>query len=1390
MLLDDAILAARSFIGELMPGRGRHVWQGPGRAHIEVRGSHRPGREAFVEALERALHDIEGVDWAEVNAAVAHVVIAFDAETVGVDDLVDAVEDVEDAFGVSDDPLTDAPQHPGAADPFRLGVIELGADLAGIVVGLVGRAARLPQLPIEIAAAVPAVDSLPPVRHVLEQHRGVEAAVVSASALLQGLAHGPAGLVVDAAHRVMLLRETAALRHAWDRNEPRLYPGPSFARIPAFERPPRPQSLPDGLVETYARRVALGSVGIGAAVLVATANPRKTADVFLSAVPRAARLGREAFCAQVACTLSARDVVVMDRRVLRRLDRVDTVVVDAGLLAAPSPGVSALVAAIREAAQDFVVATGDGGSGTDLDPDLVVAGGRHLAESVRELQREGRVVAVVAGGPGAALAAADCGIGVDGTDASPWGAHLLCRTLFDAALVVDATKTARTASRRVVTVTGAGSLVAGAFALGPRPGAAQRMVLTMSASSLIAIGAGVWTAAELSGRRIPVDDGDPVSWHALADDDVMARLGTSVAGLSASEAEARRRELPPARSPGLGSLMVAELSNPLTALLAAGGLLSTVAGSMSDGLLITGVLSVNALVGAAQRLQAERAIHQLTSSISTRVVSVRRENARVSVPPEQVVDGDVLLLEAGDIVPADARVVSASAVEADESSLTGESLPVAKAVDGVPPETAVADRTPMVYAGTAIAAGRAEAVVVATGDDTEARRGTAIGAHAPESGVEARLQELMHKTVPVVLAAGGLLTGSTLLRGAPVREAVSTGVSLVAAAAPEGLPFLATVAQSSAARRLSRQGVLVRNPRVLEALGRADVLCFDKTGTLTEGRLQMRSVSDGEITEEMPFVDGRRRLVLAAALRATPPPRGEELPHPTDQAVVDAAAAVGVAPELGAVGWWKTVSLPFSSDRGFHAVLGQTTGGPLLSVKGAPEVILSRCDAWRRGDRVVALDEPTRRQLERTVEDLAGKGLRVLAIASRSASGRNDLDDARIVRLEFSGFVTVADVTRSSAAEPIAMLRDAGIAVVMLTGDHPRTAAAIGSELGLVDGGVVTGSRLDQLDDDELVEVVEHATVFARVTPSHKVRIVKAYQRLGRVVAMTGDGVNDAQAIRLADVGVAFGPRATPAARAAADLVIVDDRVETLIASIVEGRAMWASVRDALALLLGGNLGEAIFTTGATLVTGRSPLNARQLLAVNLLTDLAPALAIALQRPLTSHVDLRRAGPEDSLGGQLTRQIAVRAGTTAGAAAVAWTVARVSGTSTRAGTVALAALVGAQLGQTLVVGYRSPLVLASGLLSTGVLVTIIQTPGLSRFFGCRPLGPVGWAIAGCASGAGTAAAVVADRLLRDDAASRREIESGAAQGRDPRFDERGATAPGRGLGGIATGTTS
>jgi magnesium-transporting ATPase (P-type) len=562
-------------------------------------------------------------------------------------------------------------------------------------------------------------------------------------------------------------------------------------------------------------------------------------------------------------------------------------------------------------------------------------------------------------------------------------------------------------------------------------------------------------------------------------------------------------------------------------------------------------------------------------------------------------------------------------------------------------------------------------------------------------------------------------------------------VGLAVASVPEGLPFLVSAAQLAAARRLSRQGALVRNARTIEALGRVDVLCFDKTGTLTQGRIRLAEVSDGRYHRRTDDLNAGLRAVVAAGLRATPQAEpGQPLDHLTDRSIVDGAGELGVTRQRDRPGWRPAAALAFDPSRGYHATVASTEDGDLLSVKGAPETVLPRCHYSTGGEPLTAA---VRRSLRAELDRLTGHGYRVLAVAERRA-GQHDLDDHHVKDLRFVGYLALADPVRSTAGPSLKHLQEAGAQIMMITGDHPNTAASIAEELGILNGRrIVTGTELDNLDDAALDVLLPEVAVVARGTPAHKVRVVQAFQRLNRVVAMTGDGANDAPAIRLADVGIALGRRGTPAARAAADLVVTDDRLETIISALVEGRAMWKSVRQALAILVGGNLGEIGFTVFGAAVSGTSPLNARQLLLVNLLTDLAPAMAIALRRPEAASPDrLLAEGPHTSLGAALTREVSLRAVATGVGAAGGWLLARATGRPARARTVALAALVTSQLGQTLLLGGRSPAVLAAGLGSAVVLVAVVQTPVLSQFFGCTPLGPVGWSIA---AGAATAASV-------------------------------------------------
>jgi cation-transporting ATPase I len=971
------------------------------------------------------------------------------------------------------------------------------------------------------------------------------------------------------------------------------------------------------------------------------------------------------------------------------------------------------------------------------------------------LQHQGRVVALVSGRAGAALRTADCGIGVLSDAAPPWQADLLCGPgLAQAIRIVDAIAAARAVSRRGALIALYGSVAAALLALaGPRAGTGGRASLAINSAAAVGVASGAWSGRALAERpdALATDD---TPWHALDADVALDRLHSSAAGLDARQAherQARRPETSKQGDVGLLPATLQELANPLTSTLGTAAAMSGATGSLADALLIVSVLGANGLLGGIQRVATERALRGLVQDGAARV-RVRRDHEDHDIDAESVVAGDVIIVRAGDAVPADCRILEAAGLEVDESRLTGESRLVTKTAQ---PSAAasMAERHSMLYEGSLVAAGYAVAVVVAAGPDSELGR-TAVAATGvpPRSGVQERLRRLTTASLPIALGAGAALVGGGLLRGARIGDRIGSGVSLAVAAVPEGLPVVATVGQIAAARRLSGRRALVRNHSVMEALGRVDVLCFDKTGTLTEGGMRLRRVCEGLLDCPVEALPGAGRHVLATGLRAGPAPDADRMmPHPTDRAVALAASTIGITAEHGLGGWQMLDELPFESSRGYHAALGATPDGRLLCVKGAPETVLPGCVCWRRGEQVRPLGGEEAAAIQAQVARLAGEGYRVLAVAQRTAGRRTRLDARLVTRLEFLGLLALADPVRPQAAAAVAGLREARVKVMMMTGDHPSTAESVAQELDILDGGtLLTGADLDRLDDAQLAEVLPRVSVFARVTPAHKVRVVQALQAAGHTVAMAGDGANDATAIRLADVGVAFGKSSTDAARQAADLVVTDGRVETLIDAVVEGRAMWASVRDAVSVLLGGNLGEIAFTLGAGLVSSAgSPLNARQLLVVNLLTDLLPSMALAVRPPSARNPgSLLREGPDASMGGALARDTFVRAAATAGSTAGAWLTARATGTPTRAGTVALVTLVATQLGQTVAAGWRSPLVLAASATSAATLAGIVQTPGVSQFFGCRPLGPVGWATALGASGLGTGAAQIASALTR------------------------------------------
>lgn len=1016
-------------------------------------------------------------------------------------------------------------------------------------------------------------------------------------------------------------------------------------------------------------------------------------------------------------------------------------------------GVEELISAAHEAHMRVVVASADESALEELLVEDVIPEREGIHNGIRRLQREGRVVCLVASGDSPGLPVADLGIGLCRLgEPPPWGAHLICGSrLSDVRFVLQACVTARSVAKQSVNVAlGAATMGAIVSAGGLVPMTTRRAMVLVNAATLVSMLNGMRSSLKIRRKEL-APPRDPTPWHALKPQGALMRLGSSEQGISRREA-LRRKEVVEKAPTAIAEFVEAitdELFNPFAPLLAAGAGLSALVGSTADASVVAGVVALNALVGGVQRFRTERAIRFLASETRRKAV-VRRDGQLLELPSNRLVPGDIVMLNPGDVVPADCRIIDAMSLEVDASSLTGESLPVVK--EEVPCfEDQIADRRSMLYEGTSIAAGRATALVVAVGQHTEAQRGahTAKGDQA-QAGVEKRLKSLMGLTGPVALAAGLGVVGAGMLRGRKLETLVGTGVSLAVASVPEGLPLLATAAQLAAAARLSRRGVLVRNVRSIEALGRVDIICLDKTGTITEGRIELRSLSDGMIEQPLDELDEADHGILAAGLRAIAAGLESDVHgDPTDQALRRAAEKARVDVDHECSGWERISELPFEAGRGYHAVVANTSFGTLLGVKGAPEVVLPKCARWRRRGDDTTIDTTIRRLLAEEASRLGRSGLRVLAVADCAAEGDETFDLSRLPKLTFLGFLAFSDPVRPSAAAAIQGLRDAGVDVVMLTGDHPSTAAAIASELGLGEHcSVLSGADVARLSNEDLEEALSGVSVIARVTPSQKVRVIRSLQRTGRVVAMAGDGANDAPAIRLANVGIAIGERSTAAARGAADVVLTDERIEALVDAIVEGRAMWASVRDAVSVLVGGNIGEIGFTLAAGLVDGRPPLNARQLLLVNLLTDIAPAMAIALRPPTeTTMASLAQEGPGASLGRPLNRDIVSRAIVTAIGAGGAWTLGRLIGSRADATTMGLVAVVGTQLGQTVMSGGANLPVLLTGIGSAAVLMSIVQTPGLSHFFGCQPLGPWAWTLAIGSSAAATYLSLTSPQLL-------------------------------------------
>ena len=715
-----------------------------------------------------------------------------------------------------------------------------------------------------------------------------------------------------------------------------------------------------------------------------------------------------------------------------------------------------------------------------------------------------------------------------------------------------------------------------------------------------------------------------MEWYQLEIEAALGRAKSSRQGLSGAEAARRLTECGPNRlaeqkQARLFQRFLQQMADPMIVVLLAaaavsGGAAAVAGESFADVFIILAVVVINGVLGVYQEHKAEQAIQAL-QKLTAAHSRVLRGGRSLEVASEELVPGDVVLLEAGDAVPADGRLVECVSLRTEEAALTGESLPVEKNTRPAGANTPLAERRCMAYLGSTVRYGRGKLLVTATGMNTE--MGRIAGALAETAQGKTPLQQtlagLSRTLSALVLAICVFLFGFSLWRSGSVDlpvvlDTFLVAVSLAVAAVPEGLAAVVTIVLSVGVTRMSRQGAVIRRLTAVEALGCAQVICTDKTGTLTQNRMEVQSCHG----QQKPLV-----TALALCTDAELLPDGTAQGEATECALVEYAARLGLRKAALAAAQPRVAELPFDSERKCMSTFHKQGSGIIQYTKGAPDVLLQKCTHWMQDGQPRPLTQADRSRILAENRRMAAQALRVLAAACRSweklpapltpAAAEN--------QLVFLGLVGMLDPVRPQVPGAVRACRSAGIRTVMITGDHPDTAAAIGRTLGLVSSAsqVVTGAALDTMSDEELRRRAPEFSVYARVQPQHKARIVRAWQQRGCVTAMTGDGVNDAPAVKAADIGVGMGVTGTDVTKNVADMVLADDNFATIAAAVAEGRRIYENIRKAIQFLLASNMSEVASIFLATLLDIRL-LEPVHLLWINLITDCFPALALGMEQ--------------------------------------------------------------------------------------------------------------------------------------------------------------------------------
>lgn len=746
----------------------------------------------------------------------------------------------------------------------------------------------------------------------------------------------------------------------------------------------------------------------------------------------------------------------------------------------------------------------------------------------------------------------------------------------------------------------------------------------------------------------------------LSQNEVLERYSTFRTGLSPEEARNRlerygENKLAEGRKKTALEVFIDQFKDLIVWILIAAAVISILSGQGESSLVIFAVLILNAVLGTVQYLKAEKSLESL-KAMSSPSATLLRGGIKVQVPSPEVVPGDILLLEAGDLITADARILESWSVKINESSLTGESEAVEKTADVIPEENvALGDRKNMVFSGSLVTYGRATAVVTATGMQTELGHIASLldNTRQRKTPLQENLNKFSEKLAIAIIAICGVVFLLSYFRsGMGLLDSLMFAVALAVAAIPEALSSIVTIVLAIGTQKMARQNAIIKELKAVESLGAVSVICSDKTGTLTQNRMTVEKIyADGKLCDgcDLELANDAQRLLLKTALLASDATHdaetGTSIGDPTEVALVLLGENFGVEESAYRSQHQRLGELAFDSDRKLMTTLQEIEGVPTLMTKGAIDVLLERSDRLMTSEGVRELTEADREEIMRVNNSLSEEGLRVLAF------GYRELDCVRELSLDdeqgyvFIGLISMIDPPRPESVAAVADAKRAGIRTVMITGDHKVTATAIAKRIGIFGEGdlAVSGPELEQMTDEELDRKLTHISVYARVSPEHKIRIVTAWQRRGQIVAMTGDGVNDAPALKKADIGVAMGITGTEVSKDAAAMILADDNFATIVNAVTNGRGVYENIKNVIGFLLSGNMAGIFCVLYASLMALPAPFAAVHLLFINLLTDSLPAIAIGMEPASSDLLGRKPRDPKEPLlSGDLVKRIGLQ----------------------------------------------------------------------------------------------------------------------------------------------------